>query len=468
MTDHPRSPSLVLSLVPVAVVMAILGLAIPLLGASASARLPLIVGSVLVVLIGLKLGYSWKTLQEGMVKGISIGLPSILILLSIGILIGSWLASGVVPLLVTYGLQLLTPEVFLVACCLICAVVSVVTGSSWTTAATIGVALIGVAEGLEVSKAMTAGAIVSGAYFGDKLSPLSDTTNLAAGVAEVPLFEHIRHMLWTTVPSMMIALGGYALLGMRAGGDSNVEDITLLMETIEGNFVLSPVLLVAPLSMIGCLLFRMPALGAILVGGVVGAVLALTVQGESAAKLLGVLENGYEPQTGVPRLDKLLSGGGLESMYGTIGLILCALSFGGLMESTGMLRVIVQAVMRFAINTGRLVLATLASSLGVNLLAADQYLSIILPGRMYKEAYDEAGLEARNLSRCLEDAGTITSPLIPWNTCGATMLGALKVGPHLFAPFAFFNLLCPLVSVLLGFTGWTMHRRPGDSGSGQG
>ena len=343
-----------------------------------------------------------------------------------------------------------------------------VTGSSWTTAATIGVALIGVAEGLEVSKAMTAGAIVSGAYFGDKLSPLSDTTNLAAGVAEVPLFEHIRHMLWTTVPSMMIALGGYALLGMRAGGDSNVEDITLLMETIEGNFVLSPVLLVAPLSMIGCLLFRMPALGAILVGGVVGAVLALTVQGESAAKLLGVLENGYEPQTGVPRLDKLLSGGGLESMYGTIGLILCALSFGGLMESTGMLRVIVQAVMRFAINTGRLVLATLASSLGVNLLAADQYLSIILPGRMYKEAYDEAGLEARNLSRCLEDAGTITSPLIPWNTCGATMLGALKVGPHLFAPFAFFNLLCPLVSVLLGFTGWTMHRRPGDSGSGQG
>ena len=468
MTDHPRSPSLVLSLVPVAVVMTILGLAIPLLGASASARLPLIVGSVLVVLIGLKLGYSWKTLQEGMVKGISIGLPSILILLSIGILIGSWLASGVVPLLVTYGLQLLTPEVFLVACCLICAVVSVVTGSSWTTAATIGVALIGVAEGLEVSKAMTAGAIVSGAYFGDKLSPLSDTTNLAAGVAEVPLFEHIRHMLWTTVPSMMIALGGYALLGMRAGGDSNVEDITLLMETIEGNFVLSPVLLVAPLSMIGCLLFRMPALGAILVGGVVGAVLALTVQGESAAKLVGVLENGYEPQTGVPRLDKLLSGGGLESMYGTIGLILCALSFGGLMESTGMLRVIVQAVMRFAINTGRLVLATLASSLGVNLLAADQYLSIILPGRMYKEAYDEAGLEARNLSRCLEDAGTITSPLIPWNTCGATMLGALKVGPHLFAPFAFFNLLCPLVSVLLGFTGWTMHRRPGDSGSGKG
>ena len=448
------------------VVMTILGLAILLLGASA--HLPLIAGSVLVVLIGRRLGYSWNALQEGMVKGISIGLPSILILLAIGILIGSWLAGGVVPLLVTYGLQLLTPEVFLVACCLICAVVSIVTGSSWTTAATIGVALIGVAEGLEVSKAMTAGAIVSGAYFGDKVSPLSDTTNLAAGVAEVPLFEHIRHMLWTTAPSMMIALGGYALLGMRAGGESNVEDITLLIETIEGNFVLSPVLLVAPLSMIGCLLFRMPALGAILVGGATGAVLALTLQGEAATRLVEILENGYEPQTGVPRLDELLLGGGLKSMYGTIGLILCALAFGGLMERTGMLRVIVDAVMRVAINTGRLVLATLVSSFGVNMMAADQYLSIILPGRMYKQAYEKAGLEARNLSRCLEDGGTITSPLIPWNTCGATMLGALKVGPHLFAPFAFFNLLCPLVSALLGFTGWTMRRRGADSGSRQG
>jgi NhaC family Na+:H+ antiporter len=219
MTDQPRLPSLVLSLVPVAVVMTILGLAIPLLGASP--HLPLIAGSVVVVLIGRRLGYNWKTLQEGMVKGISIGLPSILILLSIGILIGAWLAGGVVSLLVAYGLRLLSPEVFLVACCLICGLVSVVTGSSWTTAATIGVALIGVAEGLEISRAMTAGAIVSGAYFGDKLSPLSDTTNLAAGVAEVPLFEHIRHMLWTTVPSMVIALGIYALLGMGAGGETN-------------------------------------------------------------------------------------------------------------------------------------------------------------------------------------------------------------------------------------------------------
>ncbi len=461
MGPQPRSPSLVIALVPIVVVMTVLALAILLLGASA--HLPLILGSVVVVMIGLRLGHDWKTLQEGMVRGISIGIPSILILLAIGILIGSWLVSGVVPLLISYGLSLLAPEIFLVASCLICALVSVVTGSSWTTATTIGVALIGVAEGLGISTAMTAGAIVSGAYFGDKLSPLSDTTNLAAGVAGVPLFEHIRHMLWTTIPSIVIALGAYALLGIGAGGDAKVEEITALLEAIRENFILSPVLLIAPLSVIGCLFFRVPALGAILVGGLTGAILALTVQGVPAGQVVAVLENGHLPETGVARLDELLSGGGLESMYGTIGLVLCALSFGGLMESTGMLRVIVEAVIRGAITTGRLVVATLASSLGVNLMAADQYLSIILPGRMYKDAYEEAGVDPRNLSRCLEDGGTITSPLIPWNTCGATMLGALKVGPHLFAPFAFFNLLCPLVSVVLGFTGWGM-RRAGNAG----
>ena len=457
MNGQPRSPSLVLSVMPVLVVMVVMGAAIVFL--KASAHLPLIIGSVVVVVLGLRLGHSWKDLQQGMVRGISMGLPAILILLAIGILVGSWLAGGVVPLLVVYGLQLLSPGIFLVACCLICAVVSVVTGSSWTTAATIGVALIGVGEGLEISKAMTAGAIVSGAYFGDKLSPLSDTTNLAAGVAEVPLFGHIRHMLWTTIPSMAMALGIYALLGLGAGGESNQAQISLLVETAERSFSLSPLLLLAPLSVIACLLLRMPALGAILVGGAVGAVLALTIQGMAPTELAGVLEEGFELNTGVASLNELLSGGGLSSMYSTIGLVLCALSFGGLLECTGMLGTIVRAILKFAVNTGRLVGSTLVSAVGVNLLTADQYLSIILPGRMYGDAYRKAGLDARNLSRCLEDAGTMTSPLIFWNTCGAAMLGALTVSPFLFAPFAFFNLLCPLISALYGFTGWTMMPR---------
>ncbi len=458
MIRTPRTPSLVVALLPILAVAGFLVLGIRLLGADA--HLPLILGSVVAAVTGKALGFNWKSLQEGMVRGISVGLPSVLILLAIGLLIGSWQVSGVVPLMVFHGLRLLDPEVFLVACCLICGVVSLATGSSWTTAGTIGVALIGVAEGLGVSSAMTAGAVVSGSYFGDKLSPLSDTTNLAAAVAEVPLFQHIRHMLWTTVPSMLIALAAYAILGVSSGDQSSFGEISSLLEAIERNYQLSPLLWLAPLSVVGCLFFRVPAPAAILAGGFVGMIFALTIQKVSAGEVVSVLQSGHAPETGLARLDELLTGGGLESMYWTIGLILCALSFGGLMEATGMLRVIVEAILRAATTSGRLVLATLSSALGINLVAADQYLSIILPGRMYGEAYARAGLDPRSLSRCLEDGGTVTSPLIPWNTCGATMLGALKVGPHLFAPYAFFNLLCPLVSALLGLTGWTMRRRP--------
>ena len=465
MIRNPRSPSLAIALLPIVAVAVFLVLGIRLLGADA--HLPLVLGSVVAAVTGKALGFNWKSLQEGMVRGISVGLPSVLILLAIGLLIGSWQVSGVVPLMVFHGLRLLAPEVFLVACCLICGVVSLATGSSWTTAGTIGVALIGVAEGLGVSSAMTAGAVVSGSYFGDKLSPLSDTTNLAAAVAEVPLFQHIRHMLWTTIPSMLIALGAYAFLGFSSGDQSSFGEISTLLEAIDTNYQLSPLLWLAPLSVVGCLLLRVPAPGAILAGALTGVIFALAIQRVPASEVVSVLQSGHAPETGVIRLDELLTGGGLESMYWTIGLILCALSFGGLMEATGMLRVIVEAILRAATTSGRLVLATLSSSLGINLVAADQYLSIILPGRMYGEAYARAGLDPRSLSRCLEDGGTMTSPLIPWNTCGATMLGALKVGPHLFAPYAFFNLLCPLVSALLGLTGWTMRRRQKPE-SGQG
>lgn len=458
MIRTPRTPSLVVALLPILAVAGFLVLGIRVLGADA--HLPLILGSVVAAVTGKALGFNWKSLQEGMVRGISVGLPSVLILLAIGLLIGSWQVSGVVPLMVFHGLRFLAPEVFLVACCLICGVVSLATGSSWTTAGTIGVALIGVAEGLGVSSAMTAGAVVSGSYFGDKLSPLSDTTNLAAAVAEVPLFQHIRHMLWTTVPSMLIALAAYAILGVSSGDQSSFGEISSLLDAIERNYQLSPLLWLAPLSVVGCLCFRVPAPGAILAGGLAGMIFALTIQKVPAGEVVSVLQSGHAPETGLARLDELLTGGGLESMYWTIGLILCALSFGGLMEATGMLRVIVEAILRAATTSGRLVLATLSSALGINLVAADQYLSIILPGRMYGAAYARAGLDPRSLSRCLEDGGTVTSPLIPWNTCGATMLGALKVGPHLFAPYAFFNLLCPMVSALLGLTGWTMRRRP--------
>lgn len=457
MRNDPKEPSLLVALVPVAALVGFLAAGVFLL--KASPHLPLILGCFVAALAGNRLGYDWTALQEGMVKGISIAMPAVLILMVIGILIGAWVASGVVPLLVVYGLNLLSPSVFLTATCLICAVVSIVTGSSWSTAGTVGVALIGVGAGLEIAPAMTAGAIVSGAYFGDKLSPLSDTTNLAAGVAGVPLFTHIRHMLWTTLPSLLIALAIYAVLGMKTGGESNPENVTALAESLRENFNLTPLLLLAPLSVIVCLILKMPALPAMLVGAAVGAGLGLATQEVSPAQMYTAMQEGHASETGVAHIDDLLSRGGLESMFWTIGIVVCAMAFGGLMERTGMLAAIARAILRVATTTGRLVGATLATCLGMNVIAPDQYLSIVVPGRMFKEAYEQAGLDARNLSRCLEDAGTLTSPLVPWNSCGATMLGALGVNPLVFAPYAFFNLLCPLVSAFLGFSGWTIVRK---------
>lgn len=457
MATEKKTAPLWLALMPVLVLAVTLTYAV--VAFEAYAHLPIMGGGITAGVIGWRLGYRWSELQAGMVKGISLAMPAVLILLAIGVLIGSWIVSGVVPLLIVYGLDLLSAEMFLVAACLICAVVSLASGSSWTTASTVGVALMGVAGGLGVSPAMTAGAIVSGSYFGDKLSPLSDTTNLAAGVAEVPLFTHIRHMLWTTVPALLIAVSIYALLGRNAGTEVDTQQMKLLLETLHSQFTLTPWLLLAPGAVVLCLLFRMPALPAILVGAGVGAILAVTVQGTTAGELYNALQSKADPNTGVEAFDKLFKGkGGIESMFSTVGIILCALALGGLMECTGMLGVIGAAIMKFAINTGRLVGATLASCLGMNLVASDQYLAVVMPGRMYKDAFDEAGLDRRNLSRCLEDAGTITSPLIPWNSCGATMASVL-VNPLSFLPFAFFNLLCPLISLLFGFTGWTMKKK---------
>jgi NhaC family Na+:H+ antiporter len=263
-------------------------------------------------------------------------------------------------------------------------------------------------------------------------------------------------MLWTTVPSMAIALAIYAVLGAGKGGEASADGVQALIGTLHDHYHLTPVLLLAPLSVIVLVALRVPALPAILVGAGVGAVLALTVQGTSGADLYNAMQSEYESQLGVTEVDELLSQGGLESMFWTIGIILCAMAFGGLMECTGMLGAIADAIMKVARGTGSLVASTLATCIGMNIAAPDQYLSIVVPGRMYKEAYRKAGLAPKNLSRALEDAGTLSSPLVPWNTCGAFMMGALGVNPLVYLPFAFFNLLCPLVSALFGFTGWTM------------
>lgn len=446
-----------LSMVPV--VGGVLDVSIPV-------QIPLVAAAVVAGLMTWRLGGRWKDIQAGMVQGIGQALASILILLVVGMLIGVWIASGVVPMLIAWGLKLLSPTWFLAAACLICGVVSLVTGSSWTTAGTVGVALIGVAQGLGIPLAMAAGAIISGAYFGDKMSPLSETTNLAPGVVGVDLFAHIRHMAWTTGPSMVIALILYALLGLSYRDHVlEASELAAYIAGLDSAVSMSGWLLLPPALVLGLVVMRVPALPALVAGVIAGGLAAMALQGQDLAGLMVVAYDGFIADTGNSAVDDLLSRGGMSSMYGTVGIVVCAMSFGGIMERSGMLGRLAEAILSLARKPGSLVSATVGTSLGINLVAADQYLSIIVPGRMYRPAYQKMGLELKNLSRCMEDGGTITSPLIPWNSCGAYMFATLGVFPLAYLPFAFLNLINPLLSVVYGFTGWTLARESKDENS---
>ncbi len=460
--DTPR-PRLFIALIPVVSLVAFLFIGIRFL--EIAPHIPLILAAIVAALASVGLGMNWKSMQDAVVNGISMAMPAILILMAIGILIGAWVASGIVPLMVYYGLKLLSPGIFLVAACLICSVVSFATGSSWSTIGTVGVALIGVGQGLDIPLPMVAGAIVSGAYFGDKLSPLSDTTNLAPAVAGSNLFEHIRHMLYTTLPSLLIALVLYGLLGSRISSNSHdTSSVDTLMSVLTDQFNLSPWLLASPLAVIALIVLRIPALPTMLAGAFLGGLSGIWIQDMSIGEILNAMQVGYLSETGNPRVDELLSRGGLESMFFTISLILCAMAFGGLMERSGMLASIARSILAVAKSAGSLVAATVTTCMSMNIMAPDQYLSIIVPGRMYKEAFSKANLHAKNLSRCLEDAGTLTSPLVPWNTCGIFILGTLLVNPLAYLPFAFLNIINPILSLIYGFTGWTMEpAKKGDS-----
>lgn len=447
------------ALLPVATLIIFLALNIKLYGGEP--HIPLVLGTVVAAIVGICLGYPWKSIEEGMVQGIVISLKAVLILLIIGVLIGTWIASGVVPIMIFYGLKLLTPEIFLIAACIICSIISLATGSSWTTAGTVGVALVGVGQGLGVHPGMVAGAIISGAYFGDKMSPLSDTTNLSPAVAGAELFDHIRHMVYTTLPALIIALILYAFLGFKGTGKGEVssEEISLILNTIESGFNLNPLLLLPPVLVIFMVVFRIPALPALLGGAALGGILGMIFQGMSMGDVFAVAKDGYAATTGVSDVDRLLSRGGMVGMMNTIALILCAMSFGGVMEKTGMLMVIANTILKLAKSTGSLVASTVATCITMNIIAPDQYLSIVVPGRMYRNAFEKANLHPKNLSRCLEDAGTLSSPLVAWNTCGVYMFGALGVSPFVYLPFAFLNLATPIISMFYGFTGWTMAPR---------
>jgi len=481
-----KTPSLGASLVPVLVLIGLLASSVYVYGDGSSSgpnQIALILAACVAALFGLRLGYSWKDLEHGIVHGISLSMAAVMILLVVGSLIGTWILSGVVPTMIYYGLQLLSPGIFYAAACVICCLVSLATGSSWTTASTVGIALVGIATAQELHLGLTAGAIISGAYFGDKMSPLSDTTNLAPAMAGTDLFTHIRHMVWTTTPSIVLAIAGFAVAGWLAPTAGEAGNLDSILAAIDANFEIGPHLLLPAVLVLVLVMRRMPAFPALLIGTLTGGIFALLFQqrtllafvGETdlppaVAMLKGVwtsMADGFRLQSGTAALDDLLSRGGMSSMLNTIWLILSAMMFGAVMEVTGMLTRIAASILSLVRGTGSLIAATLGTALGMNVLASDQYIAIVLPGRMFRAEFARRGLHPKNLSRCLEDAGTLTSALVPWNTCGAFMAQTLGVATIAYLPFCFFNLLNPLVSAAYGFTGFTIEKLDPDAISGE-
>ncbi|CDF59341.1 Na+/H+ antiporter NhaC [Thermobrachium celere] len=457
MSNIPRRPAVWEALIPV--IALVVFLSVTIIKFQGSPHIPLVFAALVAGLMAIKVGYKWQDLEKGIIDTISMSMQAIIILMIIGTVIGAWIISGTVPAMIYYGLKILSPGIFLVATTIICCIVSLATGSSWTTAGTVGIALLGVGQGLGIPLPMVAGAIISGAYFGDKMSPLSDTTNLAPAMAGATLFDHVRHMIYTTGPSLLISLVLYGILGAKyAGKELDYGKINQILDALSNQFSISLWLLIPPIIVIIMVVKKVPAIPGLFTGTLLGAVFAAVFQHQSIGTIINVLNDGYVSETGFEIVDKLLTRGGLQSMMYTVSLILCAMTFGGIMEKAGFLEVLAEGLLSFSDSTGSLVLVTIISCIFTNFVSGDQYLSIVIPGRMYKNAFDKKGLHPKNLSRCLEDSGTLTSPLVPWNTCGAFMYSTLGVHPFAYLPYAFLNLINPLVSIFYGYTGITMEK----------
>ena len=465
-----KQPSLLDAITPVVVLISMLAGTVYVFGLDSFGpnQVALIMAAAVAAMIGIKNGLSWNDIERGMIDTISVSLQSVLILLMVGSLIGSWILSGTVPSMIYYGVELMSPEYFYLTACLVCALLGFSIGSSWTVAGTLGIGLMGIAAALDLSLPISAGAIISGAYFGDKLSPLSETTNLAAAVTSNNLFDHIQHMLWTTIPGFVIALVIFFILGIGSGSNVVINDIEILQAAMQETFTINPLMLAPLILLLGMAVRKLPALSTLICGTLAGCLFAIIFQWEvvvalaadeslaaPAAVFKGLFSAmflGYSSVTGNEALDSLLSKGGMSNMLTTIGLVVNAMAFGGAMTRTGLLQRLVEAALSRVKSAGDLILATVGTCIGTNILAADQYLSIVIPGQMFVKSYEDRDLSTINLSRTLEDSGTLTSALVPWNTCGAYMSATLGVNTFMYAPYAFFNILCPIIAVIYGYS----------------
>ena len=458
--------SLTESLFPVFILILLLAYNVYIYGDLAmngSNQFILLLGAAIAVLLGLKKGVLFKSMINDVSSNLKSITGAILILLFVGALSGTWLISGIIPSMIYYGLQVLHPSVFLPSCLIICAVISVSTGSSWTTSATVGIALIGIGRAIEIPVGMVAGAVISGAYFGDKLSPLSDTTNLAPAVSGSDLFTHIKYLTITTVPTIIITLIVLSIINFFLTSTGPTDHQSLL-NTINNTFYISPFLFMVPLIVIFMIFKKTPPLIALFIGTVLGGIFAVIFQSSIINHISGNLEltfsSAYQAvlnaitietsiDSGDPLLNDLFKSGGMKGMLNTIWLVICAMVFGGVMESIGALKKISSSLLELGKSTFSIFASTVGSCLAINLTASDQYLSIVIPGKMFSKAYEDKGLAPENLSRTLEDSGTVTSALIPWNTCGAYQSGILGVSVADYFIYAIFNWLSPFMTLLI-------------------
>lgn len=467
MSESKPRPTLIQAFIPIAFLISMLVFNVIYFGEdtlSGANQIALLLAAAVAGIIAIRLKLRWLSIQASIVRSISSAMPAILILLLIGSLAGTWLLSGVVPALIYYGLKVIHPSIFLFAAVVASSIVSLATGSAWSTIATIGIALLGIGQTLGINTGLVAGAIISGAYFGDKMSPLSDTTNLAPAMAGTDLFTHIRYMMITTVPTMSLTLIIFLIIGFTYKFTDNSAQVNNVLNEIDLYFNINPFLLIVPVLLIVVIIKKVPPLPAILFGSLVGAVFAVIFQPEIVRTVadttgnyakscyIGVMKSMFGNigiETSDPVVTELLTTRGMAGMLDTIWLILAAMVFGGVMEAAGLLMRISESIIKYANTTTSLVASTVITSIFFNITASDQYIAIVVPGRMYSKTYRERGYKPELLSRTLEDGGTVTSVLIPWNTCGATQARVLGVPTFTYLPYCFFNIISPIMTIFI-------------------
>jgi Na+:H+ antiporter, NhaC family len=454
-----REVSFKLSIIPILTLT--LAAALSIFYWKAGMHIPLMIGVIVAAIIAVVCGWTWDEVQKMMVGGVARALPAVFILLIIGIIVGTWIGSGVIPTMIYYGLMIISPAMFVPLVALVTGIVSITLGSSFTSIATIGLAFMVIGEGLGFPPGLVAGAVISGAYFGDKLSPLSDTTNIAPVMAETDLFSHIKHMLWDTIPAFFISIILYWIVGNRILTNHIVDSnaINLIKVGLSDVFVIHPLLLLMPIFTIFLMVRRTPAIPALMSVGLLGAVLAVWVQGGSVSAVVKMMQSGFSIDSGVDAVDTLLNHGGLTSMLGTIGLLIIATALGGILEETGSFEVLTRKMMSKVQTAGTLISSTILATFVIAFASGAQFLAIILPARTFVSKYKSMNIDTKNLSRCVEAAGTVGINLVPWSVPVVFAVSVLGVSPGEFIPYTFFAFLVPLINILFGFTGWTITKK---------